>query len=292
MTRAGRSILGACSLLLALGGAACDDGSSGAEEREPEGSAGCDVLPDADELREYVRSAPDSVEAGGLFHGQHEWAAVVNRKGVVCAVVAAHDTLGGHWPGSRTIAMAKAFTANGFSVDAAPMSTARLYTMAQPGHSLYGAFVANPFNPECLKVGHDAGEVCGGTIVFGGGLPLYSAEGQVIGGLGVSGDTPCADHEVAKIVRALSGLIPPGGNYVDDITYAVQDAPSPYTHPLCLNTYRNGVKLGDPPPQPSYGMGPPPPEPGPPPGPLAPSRRTPVPDTSRAPTPDTTRATG
>jgi len=38
---------------------------------------------------------------------------------------------------------------------------------------------------------------------FGGGVPLYSG-GQIVGGLGISGDTSCADHEVAKRVRHLA----------------------------------------------------------------------------------------
>ena len=198
-----------------------------------------------------MTSAPDSVEAGGLFSGRREWAAIVDRSGVLCAVVAGEDAPGRRWPGSRTIAMAKAFTANGFSTNNSPVSTARLYTLSQPGRPLYGAFVANPLNPDCLnKMGIDL--VCGGTIAFGGGLPLYR-DTLIVGGLGVSGDTPCADHEIAKVVRAMSGLVPPGGNFADDITYAVSDPASVYTHPLCRNTWRNGERIGDAPPQDSYG---------------------------------------
>jgi len=38
---------------------------------------------------------------------------------------------------------------------------------------------------------------------------------------------------------------PPGGATVDDISYSSKDGPSVFTHPLCPNTYRNGVKIGD-----------------------------------------------
>ncbi len=38
----------------------------------------------------------------------------------------------------------------------------------------------------------------------------------------------------------------------DDITYSSVDGPSLYTHPLCFNTWRNGVKLGDEPPASGY----------------------------------------
>ena len=74
---------------------------------------------------------------------------------------------------------------------------------------------------------------------------LYK-EGKIIGGLGVSGDTSCADHEVAKEVRDQLGLNPPGGKLTDDIIYPNIDGPSEFGHPLCNNTKRNGsAKLGD-----------------------------------------------
>ena len=242
------------AFVLLLGAvAACEDAPRDRAEREQR-VEGCSTLPTMEELKRYVRAAPDSIEAGGLSHGQHEWAAIVDRHGKVCVVVEASDTAGASWPGSRHIAMAKAYTANAFSTDEAPMSTARLYTDAQPGGSLYGAAAGNPFHPDCLGERKGIGKVCGGTIVFGGGLPLYNERGQVVGGLGVSGDTPCADHEVAKVIRAMAGLTPAGGNHVDDIVYAVDEPPSPYTHPVCVNTYRNGVAIGNPPPHPTYGF--------------------------------------
>lgn len=87
-------------------------------------------------------------------------------------------------------------------------------------------------------------KVCGGGIVFGGGVPVYK-NGHIIGGLGVSGDTPCADHEIAKRVRHIAGLDPKGGPAVDDIQYSRVDHASVYTHPLCPNTWRNGQKIGE-----------------------------------------------
>ena len=41
----------------------------------------------------------------------------------------------------------------------------------------------------------------GGVNVFGGGLALYDKDQGVVGGLGVSGDTSCADHNVAWRTR-------------------------------------------------------------------------------------------
>lgn len=237
----------ALPMLLLLG--ACRD--EGGRDALLVGGPGCSDLPGEDDLREWLEAAPDSGEAGGLFGGRREWAAIVDRSGILCAVVTVSDSPGLRWPASRTVAMAKAFTANGYSTNDAPVSTARLYTLSQPGGPLYGAGAANPFDPSCLnRMGFDL--VCGGTIVFGGGLPLVR-DSVVVGGLGVSGDTPCADHEIAKRVRGMSGLVPAQGNFVDDITYAVVDPPSVYTHPLCRNTWRNGQKIGDPPAQGSYG---------------------------------------
>lgn len=152
------------------------------------------------------------------------------------------------WPGSQAIAKAKAFTANAYSTDAAPMSTARLYTLTQPGHSLWGVAQPNPFNPQCLAAPSDMdqtnGKICGGSIAFGGGVALYRNKTRV-GGLGLSGDTACADHEIAKRVRHLANLDPEGGEFVDDITFSAADGASVFTHPLCPNTWRNGKKLGD-----------------------------------------------
>src|SRR4051812_49507847 len=207
------------------------------------GAAGCTSVPGASDLGKWLKAAPDSGEAGGLFHGRAEWAAVVNRNGQICAVVPPSDSTGGYWPGSRAISMAKAFTANGFSTDTAALSTARLYTLTQAGHSLWGVGQPEPFNPSCLDPNVEI-KVCGGAIAFGGGVPLYK-NGKIVGGLGISGDTPCADHEIAKRVRHYAGLDPAKGQAVDDIQYSKTDGASVYTHPLCPNTYRNGKKIGE-----------------------------------------------
>jgi uncharacterized protein GlcG (DUF336 family) len=213
-------------------------------------SNGCkDVLASAD-LGKLLRAAPtrEGADAGGLNHGKFMWGAVVNREGQLCSIAVSTDDAAATWPGSRGIAIAKAFTANAFSTDTLPLSTARLYTLSLPGHSLWGAGAGNPINPACLATPAEAdtgiGKVCGGTIVFGGGLALYKGQTR-IGGLGVSGDTSCADHEIAKRVRDAAGLNPPGGRSADDIVYTAKDGPSPFAHPLCANTWRNGEKIGD-----------------------------------------------
>lgn len=81
-------------------------------------------------------------------------------------------------------------------------------------------------------------------IFFGGGVPIYRG-GKILGGLGVSGDTSCADHEVAKTTRDLLGLNPTGGKLADDIRYSSVDGADAFTHPLCINTRRNNVFIGN-----------------------------------------------
>ena len=122
-----------------------------------------------------------------------------------------------------------------------------LYTFTQPGHSLWGLNQSNLFNADLLAppsgAGGGRGQIAGGIITFGGGVALY-AGGHVVGGVGISGDTACTDHEIAKRVRDEAGLNPPGGSTVDDILYSTVDPASPFIHPLCPNTFRNGTFIG------------------------------------------------
>jgi hypothetical protein len=50
------------------------------------------------------------------------------------------------------------------------------------------------------------GKIVGGFSALGGGLALYSSQGKIIGGLGVGGDTACADHNIAWRIRRALGL--------------------------------------------------------------------------------------
>ena len=174
---------------------------------------------------------------GGIFKPSRMWSAVVDRAGVLCSVFKAGDA----WPGSRAIAIAKASTANDFSNSALSLSTANLYAATQPGGSLYGLNNSNPFNPADNLVttaqgpGTGVGQTPGGIITFGGGLALYSG-GQVIGALGVSGDSSCADHTIAYRMRHYAGYdaIPTGIMASDNIQYApVGTAPTGFQQPHC-----------------------------------------------------------
>jgi uncharacterized protein GlcG (DUF336 family) len=222
-------------------------------------AANCKGLPSQAQLQAFLVAAPacvgcnpaivaGGVTVGGLFNGTRMWGAVVDRDGEVCAFATSTADPTQVWPGSQAIAKAKAYTANAFSLDVLALSTARLYTFVQPGHSLFGLNNSNLFNPHFLAPpggqGGGKNQIVGGIITFGGGGPLYTG-GQIIGGLGISGDTACADHEIAKRVRDLAALNPPGGPLVDDITYSSVDGASVFTHPLCPNTFRNGTFLGN-----------------------------------------------
>jgi uncharacterized protein GlcG (DUF336 family) len=241
-----------CSKTAGTSPAETQPGAASDLNRPPQSGAAratCRDLPSADDLKKWLRAAPGvEGEAGGLFSGKMEWAAVVNRQGEICATAVATDEPASAWPGSQAVSKAKAYTANAYSTDDAPLSTARLYTLTQPGHSLWGVAAPNPFRADCLVTPGDMnatnGKICGGSVAFAGGVPLYRGKTRV-GGLGISGDTACADHEIAKRIRHLAQLDPEKGEFADDIVYTSADGPSPFAHPLCANTWRNGNKLGD-----------------------------------------------
>ena len=235
----GFMIVGALASSLALPASAVSAASQGK----------CQGLPDEGALKGFLAAAPAAGgDAGGLFHGERMWGAVVNRAGEICAYTTSTADPTQVWPGSQAIAKSKAYTANAFSLDSLALSTALLYTFTQPGHSLWSLGQSNLFEPKFLAAptgqGGGKDQIAGGLIFFGGGVPLYDG-GKIIGGLGISGDTSCADHEIAKRVRDLAALNPPGGSLVDDISYSSTNGPSVFTHPLCLNTWRNGVKVGE-----------------------------------------------
>jgi hypothetical protein len=127
-------------------------------------AADCKALPTVAELKAHLVAAPDAGgTVGGLFEGRRMWAAVVNRDGELCAFVASTADPTQVWPGSQTIAKAKAYTANAFSLDTLPLSTARLYTFTQPGHSLWSLGQSNPFDPAALAAPAGAGAASTGS---------------------------------------------------------------------------------------------------------------------------------
>lgn len=182
-------------------------------------------LPTHSELRETLQEVVNQ-ENGGL--GLNMWGTIVDRDGIVQAVVFTGTDRGDQWPGSRVIAAQKANTANAFSLPALALSTANLFSAVQPGESLFGLQFSNPVDTSVAYAGpvenigtsNDpmVGEKIGGVNVFGGGLPLYDPEGNLLGALGVSGDYSCADHIIAWKVRYQLNLdnVPKGVSPTND----------------------------------------------------------------------------
>jgi uncharacterized protein GlcG (DUF336 family) len=174
----------------------------------------CKDLPTHDQLA----AALNAVVTGGgnAGFGLDMWATIVTRDGVVCSVAFSGKDRGDQWPGSRVISAQKANTANAFSLPTLALSTANLYSAVQPGGTLFGLQESNPVDPEVAYQGPSknygqpndpmVGQKIGGINVFGGGLALYTKEGKLVGGLGVSGDTSCTDHIIAWKMRHMLNL--------------------------------------------------------------------------------------
>ena len=81
--------------------------------------------------------------------------------------------------------------------------------------------------------------------MFGGGLALYNAKGDLIGAIGVSGDSSCADHNIAWRARNTLKLdfVPAGvsAEKNDNIIYDVKDAKSAggFGHVACGGTEKD-----------------------------------------------------
>ena len=206
------------------------------------------VLPGHAALRSKLRQILEE-KNGGL--GFEMWATILDRNGLVVDVVFSGVNRGDQWPGSRVISAQKANTANAFSLAGFALSTANLYAAVQPGGSLFGLQESNPVNPVVAYAGPASaygstsdpmiGRRIGGINVFGGGLALYDSSGELIGAVGVSGDTSCADHNIAWKLRdaLVLDFVPAGVNPVsgdDNIVYDIQpdgSSPSGWGHPEC-----------------------------------------------------------
>lgn len=234
----------------AVPAAAADSAKYGTQHSRGE----CSSLPGYSALRTALKSA-QAQQNGGF--GLDMWATVVNRDGVVCAVAFTGENRGSQWPGSRVISAQKANTANAFSLPGLALSTANLFSAVQPGGSLYGLQHSNPVDTLVAYAGPASsfglrddpmvGERIGGVNVFGGGLGLYNAAGVLVGGIGVSGDSSCADHNIAWRTRHTLQLdyVPAGvsgdANRPDNIVYDITPQPgqqegvsaSGWGHPAC-----------------------------------------------------------
>jgi uncharacterized protein GlcG (DUF336 family) len=168
----------------------------------------CSGLPQQATLKSALTKARN--EANGGFN-LDMWGTIVNRDGIVCAVAFTGNVRGDQWPGSRVISAQKANTGNAFSLPGLALSTANLFSAVSPGGSLYGLQHSNPVSTQVAYRGNAAnygtsndpmeGGKIGGINVFGGGFALYDSRGQLVGGLGVSGDSSCADHNIGWRTR-------------------------------------------------------------------------------------------
>jgi len=206
-----------------------------------------DDIPRQSDIRKALKKIV--AESNGGF-GLNMWATIVDRDGRVRRVTFSGDDRGDQWPGSRVISAQKANTANAFSLPGLSLSTANLFSAVQPGGSLYGLQHSNPVDVRVAYAGNAAkygqdddpmvDKKIGGVNVFGGGLALYNKSGKLIGALGVSGDSSCADHNIAwKLRDALDldyipGGVSPTGD--DNIIYDLTDGKSAggFGHSECV----------------------------------------------------------
>jgi len=214
----------------------------------------CSKLPSHSDLKHALAAANTKVE---LTLNNEMWGVVVADDGKVCAVAfTGDDALQSQWLASRVIAAQKANTANSLSLGqnsgganaGLALSSANLWAAVQPGGSLYGLQFSNPVETRAAYKGSKyrfgsrqdplVGERIGGINVFGGGLGLYDAHGNRVGGIGVSGDTSCRDHMVAWETRHNLGLDYVSGGVSgdperpDNIIFDVDEA---FGHPNCLD---------------------------------------------------------
>ena len=178
------------------------------DDDDDEGGAACAALPDHDALRTALSTARSNANGG---FDLDMWGTVVDRDGIVCAVAFTGANRGDQWPGSRVISAQKANTANAFSLPGLALGTANLFSAVQPGGSLYGLQHSNPVETTVAYRGSPGnygqpndgmvGRRIGGVNVFGGWLGLYDSSGVLLGAVGVSGDTSCADHNIAWRTR-------------------------------------------------------------------------------------------
>lgn len=231
-------------------------------------SNSCSGLPSQSVLKSALAAAV-TTETSGL--DLNMWATIVDRDGVVCAVAFSGSDRGAQWPGSRVISAQKANTANAFSLDSSAasggalhglaLSTANLYSAVQPGGSLFGLQESNPVDTGVAYKGPSknygtandpmVGEKIGGVNVFGGGLALYDENHKILGAVGVSGDTSCADHRIGWRVRnnlgldhltgvnGVSGDAARPDNIIFDITGGV--SAGGFGHPHCISVAADGT---------------------------------------------------
>ena len=159
------------------------------------------------------------VDAAGTLQPTRMHIAIVDRNGALLALHSMEDA----WPVSIDIALAKAYTAAAVSSNENAISSRSLGLLTQPGGLLWN--VGNSNDP---GTGDDTVEERG-LIEFPGGLALYK-NGELVGGIGVSGDGVDQDELVAE--AGASGYEPSPVIRVDCVlglpgAYSTNAAPCP-----------------------------------------------------------------
>lgn len=121
---------------------------------------------------EDARRVISAAEKKAIEIGQPMNIAVVDGGGNLVA----HVRMDGAWIGSIDISIKKAYTSRAFD-----LATKDLAEQSQSGGQFFGIHASNN----------------GKIMIFAGGIPL-SSEGQVVGGIGVSGGSGKQDHAVAE----------------------------------------------------------------------------------------------
>ena len=123
------------------------------------------TLAEAQALAAYIRSKAREMGVNAVIAVSNRGARPILVECMDDAYIASYD-----------VALQKAFT-----VVALKMSTNDLKPLAQPGGSLYGIQFTNDSH----------------IVIFGGGEPLTDPNGNIVGGLGVSGGTEEQDTALA-----------------------------------------------------------------------------------------------
>jgi uncharacterized protein GlcG (DUF336 family) len=123
-----------------------------------------------------ARRVMAAAEAKAEEIGQPMNIAVVDAGGNLVA----HVRMDGAWLGSVDISINKAWTSRAFNI-----MTKDLGENSQPGQDFYGINASNE----------------GKVMIFAGGIPL-TGDGQVVGGIGVSGGVGAQDQAVAEAAAA------------------------------------------------------------------------------------------
>lgn len=206
----------------------------------------CKDLPSYEVFKEALIKARQADNGGFNFE---MWGSLVDRSGVICAVAYTGTATGDQWLGSRVISAQKANTAIAFNLPGFALSTSNLYSIVQPGAFAYGIQHSNPVDTSVAYAGKFeqfgtkkdpmVGKRLGGVNVFGGGLGLYNSKKELVGGIGVSGDSSCADHLLAWRLRHALGLdhVPagPSANKDDQMILDIANGKSKsgYGQPAC-----------------------------------------------------------